>query len=418
MFFFSSSARRRKFNYTKSRHFYTPFNRHEQSLDIYQPTTTTRRKILNKDDDDNDENDDALVLVLVMGSGWMGHAKWVYMMTNWWNSQCPDSICSQLGITCITIRHSGGFFNPIILTIFTIVMLCLIRPTWYVLWLLCYIILFVQSFGAATMDEMLQDVSTAINFLHNNTQKLGLDNNNNNNKDCKFVVGGYSSGAHLAATYLNRIQHLNHNNNNNNNERIVGVCYLSGVLSLKNDIIMKLICMIVFGTTTDRLPSPLDDMITSSRTTSSSSSTTTLPIICTLPHLLIGCQYEIFGIPYILDNVFCSNKYYQHISDGNKFSRCILLPSSSLTSTNNHWTMLSSIDLTTALEENFFTTFTSNNNDNNNNNNNNNKNNNNTLVNDDSGDDDSGYGDDGRNKNDKLLRKRTSAISSTKKLVS
>eukprot|EP00526_Cylindrotheca_closterium_P018823 CAMPEP_0113608286 /NCGR_PEP_ID=MMETSP0017_2-20120614/3842_1 /TAXON_ID=2856 /ORGANISM="Cylindrotheca closterium" /LENGTH=355 /DNA_ID=CAMNT_0000516957 /DNA_START=55 /DNA_END=1119 /DNA_ORIENTATION=- /assembly_acc=CAM_ASM_000147 len=316
---FSSSPSTNTYEFKRSKHYYTESNRHEQSIDVYQPITTTTTT-----------NDDRPVLILVMGSGWMGHQRWVYAMTNWWNSQCPTSVCGRLGYTCITIRHSGGFFHVKSLTAQAI-LLCLLQPAYAHLWLLAWFILYIQGKGAASIDDMLQDVGTAFDYISDNAStSLGLGN------ECKFVVGGYSSGAHLAATYMNQQKRRF-----KDEQRIVGVLHLSGMLGL-NCWAINVVTMTVFGKWAWELPSPLDLL-----NDSNDSSSSPIPIIQRIPHLLIGCQHEFFGIPF-LDGAFPSEEYTEKVRrrQGKKsLSRCVLIPSS------NHWTMLSCHALTDALEE-------------------------------------------------------------------
>lgn len=330
---------KRNYNYEKSLHYYTESSRYEQSFDIYHP-----RIIMSSDKDEpnhqQQQDNTKPIIVLVMGSGWIGHARWIYFMTGLWNAQLPKAICKRLGYTCITIRHSGGFFHWKALTLS---MLCLwmIQPTYYEYWLLGWFLLSCQGKDAATMDDMLQDVENAMDFIHNNTQCLGLEKNNDT--ETTFIVGGYSSGAHLAATYLNQLKKFKRKQE----ERIVGVLFLSGVLSLKCWE-MNLLCQTVFGVFSNTLPSPLEMLSSSSENPKKNkNSSTLLPMICNLPHLLIGCRHEVFGLP-ILDHAFCSTEYCQRLKMANKLSRCVLIQGWN----SNHWTILSSFGLTQALEEN------------------------------------------------------------------
>jgi hypothetical protein len=70
-----------------------------------------------------------------------------------------------------------------------------------------------------------------------------------------------------------------------------------------------------------------------------------------LPHILIGCRNEIFGLP-ILQSAFCSEDYAAIVNRGRdregregQTAECILLPQWSV----NHWTVLSSTALREAL---------------------------------------------------------------------
>jgi hypothetical protein len=190
-----------------------------------------------------------------------------------------------------------------------------IKPDYLYLWLIAWLILFWQGQGAATMDDMLKDVATAFHYIFENSKQLGFGD------DCKFVVGGYSSGAHLAATYFNTQEKIV-------NERLSGILYLSGMLSL-DCWALNIITLVVLGKWTWELPSPFKTIVKSQQKA--------------VPHLLIGCRHEFFGLP-ILDRAFPSIEYAEKVQQGNRLSRCILVPS-------NHWTMLSSDVLTHALEE-------------------------------------------------------------------
>eukprot|EP00536_Pseudo-nitzschia_multiseries_P016583 jgi/Psemu1/328278/estExt_fgenesh1_pg.C_11560001 len=94
------------YKHTVERHYYTPERRFEQSLDVYRPTTPRG----GSGGGGSGVDSAALpVVVLVMGSGWLGHRPYFYRVTNWWNSAAPKQICGSLGYPCVSIRHSGGY---------------------------------------------------------------------------------------------------------------------------------------------------------------------------------------------------------------------------------------------------------------------------------------------------------------------
>ena len=48
------------------------------------------------------------VVVLVVGSGWLGHRNFIYAPTSWWNSSGAKNF-ARLGYTCVCVRHRGAF---------------------------------------------------------------------------------------------------------------------------------------------------------------------------------------------------------------------------------------------------------------------------------------------------------------------
>ena len=83
---------------TMTRYYYSDDKLFEKSLDVYAPADGTR-----------DGSMPAAVL-LVVGSGWMGHHWSIYRATSWWNASGPKTIAS-CGTICICIRHRGAFFK-------------------------------------------------------------------------------------------------------------------------------------------------------------------------------------------------------------------------------------------------------------------------------------------------------------------
>lgn len=304
----AETSTRTTYPYKVTRHYYSGSRRVEQSMDIYKPGREQA--------DDHSKN--RPVIVLVMGSGWLGHAWWIYAGTNWWNSSAPQMICGRLGYTCVSIRHSGAFFSLFAQMVLVAMAAAMFVPTNNVILsiILSLAILgffYWQGQGAASLDDMVHDVSTALSYLHDSAREIGIPS------DKKVVVGGYSSGAHVLATMLSKQQSLPMSKNN-----IAGVLYLSGVLSLESWF-MNVITLSTFGKFTSQVPSPLF----SSRPPS-------------LPHLMVGCQSEVFGIP-ILDKTFCAQRYQEWLTKLGMDARCVLVDS-------NHWSVLSSSALCYALD--------------------------------------------------------------------
>ena len=220
----------------------------EQSLDVYKPIGY--------------HSTDLPIVILVVGSGWVGHRAFVYAQTSWWNSSGPQTVAS-LGCTCVCIRHRGAFccipsapvvgqylagFFALLSAIFGI-QKALGATT--ILALLA-ILLAIGGRGSAEFEDMVEDVAKALRWLQNNRDVLLLEessilkssnstvsasnvtratsetsefstssgdesdsdtkvngatttgNKNTNRSGPPFVFGGYSSGGHVAATLLQK----------------------------------------------------------------------------------------------------------------------------------------------------------------------------------------------------------------------
>ena len=367
--------------YSVSRHYYKPTLRTEQSLDVYEP-------IHNVDDNDHenkrkDQKHNKPTIVLVMGSGWLGHARWIYALTTWWNASGPATI-AQLGYRCISVRHSGGFFQiPNLSTtlrkhrsmiisiylgllassIFSHAMLRSVAPDkdpqeaagsgipvmmWLAQFGLLSILLLMlwrwleqEAVGAAQLDDMLQDVADALKYIqseHIVTKKE------------KIVLGGYSSGGHVVATLLSMASFSSSSSSPSHpilcedcRSMIQGVLYLSAVLSL-DSILMNFVTLSVFGKWARHVPSPYTARKENSNTTDAAM----LPLpscwpIDRFPHLVVGCRHETFGIP-ILDATFCPEAYTHRLLEANFPAQCVLVNS-------NHWSVLNSRALSRALDK-------------------------------------------------------------------
>ena len=167
----------------------------------------------------------------------------------------------------------------------------------------------------ATLPDMWDDVTDALVWL----QKSDLLH------EKQFIFGGYSSGGHVAATLLHR-PHL-WRAKGLELTRLDGVLYLSAVLAVEqwNDHSMWLANLIrttVFGNAV--LPTPLHEVQSGQRAPPK------------IPHLLIGCRHEVFGLPY-MDVLFASAPYAQQV--GGKY----------VAVESDHWRVLNSRALAEAL---------------------------------------------------------------------
>jgi acetyl esterase/lipase len=169
---------------------------------------------------------------------------------------------------------------------------------------------------------MLNDVANALQWVHQN-QGMVMGPHN------QLVFGGYSSGGHIAATVLQR-PHLLQERGMEPSQMIQGVLLLSGVLSVRpfqqgqQRWLTDMLTNSIFGDQVASLPSPLES--------------TNHP---RLPHLLIGCKYEVFGLS-ILDAFFASPQYNEQVQYQN-------IPSKYVEVDSNHWNILGSQELQEAL---------------------------------------------------------------------
>ena len=97
-------------------HYYGGSSRFEQSLDVYTPIYPAAAG-----------SEPLPLVVLVVGSAWLGHRHLIYGGTSWWNSAGPKTVAS-LGAVCVCIRHRGAFPRPPTSRIETLLLACLLVP--------------------------------------------------------------------------------------------------------------------------------------------------------------------------------------------------------------------------------------------------------------------------------------------------
>jgi len=343
-----------------------PPRRTEQSLDVYQPTTTMPEEgsITKTTTNSTPTSSRRPTIVLVMGSGWLGHAPWIYTMTNWWNSSGAITIV-ELGYTCILVRHRGAFFKiPTFPSWKTLVMVGLLPfflvcttsfllttdgmripstssssfltsweswvsalkddPLWIrslfsiFFFLLIWYGLYWQSIDAAEIPDMVQDVHQALQYIHTDLE------------ESQIILAGYSSGAHVVSMWLQKQQQKQPQGEGQGSSsvstttsqdilpipNILGILYLSGVLSLDSSF-MNLVTLSVFGKWARQIPAPYTAAGESSSAQSPPPPSQQVPssdVLSTLPpHLFVGCRYETFGVP-LLDATFCSQPYAEDLA--------------------------------------------------------------------------------------------------------
>jgi len=407
----AGAVERESFEYTIDRYYYTPQRRFEQSIDVYKPVC---KKIPSDNNDITTQPQPIKTpVVLVMGSAWLGHKPYCYVMTNWWNSSAPKQICGRLGHPCVSIRHSGGFLcgnkdrssflgsrMQFLWAAAALAAIAAAKSTSLVVALLLWLALYWEGRGAAGIDDMVSDVSTALVYIDAHAREWGLGvapaTDANKHEKIPIVFGGYSSGAHVAATLLTAsslspLASLSSTlDNSDKNSSLIpnqgpqqqqklehltirSVLYISGVLDVSPESwMMNLLSRVILGKPPSQVPSPLrvlrsyqhtsihdDDNRTDN--SNSNGNLDLLPQMSLPPHVLIGCKREVFGWS-VLDSAFCASEYADTLrwhlseshrktpagkndSDGVDDVRLILLEGWAA----NHWSILSSAALRNTL---------------------------------------------------------------------
>jgi len=359
----NTSADAATYEYTIEHYYYTEHRRFEQSIDVYMPVKSSAQT-------------QKIPVVLVMGSGWLGHKAYFYTMTNWWNSSAPKQLCGRLGHPCVSIRHSGGFLLgdknrsvPFMSRGMSLLWIAagagavlaakerLDSNTAIGLSLLLFMaFMYIDGIGAAGIEDMVSDVSAALRYIDEHSNEWGLANavvesKNNNKNNIPVVFGGYSSGAHVAATLLTDsplsplLSATSKRPRKLKNLTIRSVMYLSGVLDVSPEsFVMDLLSRLVLGKPPSEVPSPLKALSLLDKKIGNNY----LP-----PHIVIGCKREVFGWS-ILDSAFCASEYVETLRslrlcssscESNGLVRLILLEKWTV----NHWSILSSVALRNAL---------------------------------------------------------------------
>lgn len=191
-----------------------------------------------------------------------------------------------------------------------------------------WVALMLASRGSAKFDDMLQDVADALVWVHDKKKILGKSHS-------QIVFGGYSSGGHVAASLLQRPD-LFVSRGLPKPERVCdAVIMISGVLAVRPPVsfpgtprwLTDMTVHTVFGKEGAlTVPSPLHDGVQPK-----------------LPHLLIGCKHEMFGINW-LDIFFCSRAYCKSLQANS-------VPATFVEISSDHWNILNSTELSLALRK-------------------------------------------------------------------
>ena len=375
---------------TAQSHHYTANKSFEQSLDIYHPPNI---------DNDNTKP----IVILVVGSAWVGHRSFIYAQTSWWNSSGPKAV-ARLGYTCVCIRHRGSFprVYSVLTLLYVIVMVGMVKSCvdgvlflmngssimdllaeWnvneatalFVALSTGLILMELGGWGSASFTEMQNDVMDAIAWFEENRDKLLVQNRNGSESlQRRNVFGGYSSGGHVAATCMQQPQMWKDRNLPNPEAYCSMILYISPVLCTKpyhTDLERHLSSLSLKKISTSTLS---DDSSSSAATPAPELDATThlldqpkqapnwftdhllhtvfgyeIPspihtyaVSPNTQHLFIGCNYELFGLNW-LDLFFASRDYNELLAAKGVDSKYVGVDS-------NHWSILGSWDLLDVLE--------------------------------------------------------------------
>jgi alpha/beta hydrolase fold len=368
----------------KTTHYYSQDERFEKSLDIYrvvvvppngtetaaQPSSSASFIHTSTKEQQHDEAAAAspIVVLLVVGSGWLGHHWSIYRATSWWNSAGPKTIAQSCGhgrTTCVCIRHSGAFFHvpriwskPAVVTIRYVVVVVLLATALLVpnassssttlmsliVWAAAASTLgglamaSIVGQGSATLDDMVDDVAQAIAWVQAHPElcchqptALSLESTTAVSfNNVPMILGGYSSGGHVAACLLQRPDvWQRHGLPHDPASLFAGIFYVSGVLAVQP----CTLCNVPPTTSTysdhptnsmdheeivvgRNKPRWLTDFVMHAVWGPTWASTIPSPIEndkpTQLPHLIIGNHHEVWGWPW-LDIFFCSSEYAQRL---------------------------------------------------------------------------------------------------------
>jgi hypothetical protein len=101
------------------RHYYTANTLFEQSLDIYRPVKNAAgggKSLRSSGEFDTSVSNSSAIVVLVVGSAWLGHRSILYSGTSWWNSSGPKAV-AELGYVCVCVSFLAKRYDDIIVSL-------------------------------------------------------------------------------------------------------------------------------------------------------------------------------------------------------------------------------------------------------------------------------------------------------------
>ena len=311
-----------------TRFYYGERRGYESSLDVYTPSEPLPGGAAPP------------LVVLVVGSAWLGHRACIYLPTSWWNSAGPQTIAS-LGAVCVAIRHRGAFVQapPVeAAALLAAVLFALAGPAYALGSFLIWVALVILAHGAVTHEEMLEDVASALKWVEDNRSTLVVPGSP---PPKVRIFGGYSSGGHCAASLLQRPDMLKAWGLPVPAAGYDGILMLSGVLGTRSEpplpasslsarLGAAVVKRLVFGRDgAEALPSPVH----------------TAELTPAVPHLLLHCEHEVFALPVLesaLSHLLCSTTYAAAL-------RARGVPVVIRSVPSDHWFVLGSAELREAL---------------------------------------------------------------------
>lgn len=361
------------------RYYYTKNKSFEQSLDVYKPVFSEVEQ------DNSTPSTNLPLVVLVVGSAWLGHRSIIYTGTSWWNSSGPKAFAQQ-GCVTVCIRHRGSFPRLagsvshrlgmlalvavlVVATMVTMYAFPNVVAEWkdsnsgpvvvstIIAVLLGWVLLALGQRGAADFETMLHDTSDALCWVQRHRdsdilrnfpssgqsnscmeEKKESDSNHKEGGQQTLVFGGYSSGGHVAATLMQRPHLFAQKGLPAPDKFCDGALFISGVLAVRPPATTTttstttwctdLVTTLAFGKSgAANLPSPLDGIHKQPK----------------VPHLLIGCEKEVFGIEW-MDVFFCSRAFCDSLTKRK-------VPAKFVEVQSDHWNILSSKSLSNVLSD-------------------------------------------------------------------
>ena len=304
-----------------NRFFYASNGAFEQSLDVYLPGSSTHS---------------APLVILVVGSAWLGHLPIIYKPTSWFNAQAPRAI-ARSGAICLCVRHRGAFpksppptYTPTVF--FSFFAAAILRCSFLAAMSVAVVsVILLRAWAnvassSATHAQMVDDVATALVWIKKNSVQI---NPKTIRVTCTWFAG-YSSGSHVASSLLAKSDSFFIERGLPTPSK-GGLCdavlHLSGVFgSLENgNAAYQLLSSAIFGSECIP-PAPVSEASL---------------IPSKIPHVFVRCSHEVFGVPWVenwMHSILGGAEYPAALKSRGLSVREFELQS-------NHWTMLWDPDL-------------------------------------------------------------------------
>jgi hypothetical protein len=311
----------------RERVYLTDAHKFEQSLDIYYPINLSNKRI--------PINNTNPIVIITIGSGWLGHTPLIYMVTAWWNESLAKKLTKQ-GIPCIYIRHRGACIHPSIWVYILNMFLMFITNMQIEMFIGTFFIFGLCSWvgrGSATYQNMIDDTADSLKYIYNKRIEISKKCNSNG----KFIIGGYSSGSHILLSVLQN--GLLEKRGMPSPDKIYdSILLISGVYSTgKFDKapenihykIIKAFLTNIFKCSPNNQMSPIHN----------------IKLLPKLPYLIIKCKHEVWNMPLIariFDILLCGKEFIEKMNKCSDKNSIKLFDIKSIELNENHWSILNS----------------------------------------------------------------------------